>query len=133
MNFLCLAYYDPQATASTPKSEVAAVVKQCKPHDDALRASGKLKLQAALGAASESRVVRPRYGRNLGYTDGPFSEAKEVVGGFFIIEAGDMDEATRIASLHPAGNIGDELGWGIEIWPIRRLDRHNLDGNGASP
>ena len=125
MNYLCLAYYDPQATASLPKSEVAAVVKQCGPHDDALRATGQLVLQAALGAPSETRVVRPRHGRNLGYTDGPFSEAKEVVGGFFIIEATDMEDAVRVASLHPAGQIGEQLGWGIEIWPIKRLDRYD--------
>lgn len=125
MKFLCLAYHDPQATASLPRSEVAAVVKQCRPHDDALRATGHLVLQAALGSSSETRVIKPRHGRNLGYTDGPFTEAKEVVGGFFIIEAADMEEATRIASLHPAGQIGEQLGWGVEIWPIKRLDRYD--------
>lgn len=124
MNFLCLAYYDPQTTASLPKAEVAAVVKQCRPHDDALRATGNLVIQAALGATSEARTVRPRAGRDR-FTDGPFSEAKEVVGGFFIIQAADMDDAVRIASLHPAGQIGDQLGWGIEIWPIKRLDRYD--------
>ena len=125
MNFLCLAYYDAQATASVPKSEYASVVKQCRPHDEALRATGKLVLQAALGATSDARVVRPGAGRKDRFTDGPFSEAKEVVGGFFIIEAADMEEAIRVASLHPAGQIGDRLGWGIEIWPIKRLDRYD--------
>ena|SRR5687767_7571269 len=124
MNFLCLAYYDPEATAALPKSEVAAVVKQCRPHDDALRATGQLVLQAALGTAAETRVVKPKLPRSQPYTDGPFTEAKEVVGGFFIIEAADMDDAIRVASLHPAGQIGDQLGWGIEIWPIKRLDRY---------
>ena len=124
MNFLCLAFYDVEKTSALPKSDVAAVVKQCKPHDEALRATGHLVFQAALGTPSERRIIRPRHGRNLGYTDGPFAEAKEVVGGFFVIEAADMEEATRLARLHPAGQIGDELGWGIEIWPIKRLDRY---------
>jgi hypothetical protein len=123
MNYLCLAYYDAETMASLPKAEVAAVVKHCRPHDDALRATGQLVFQAALGTPAETRVVRPKRGAER-FTDGPFTEAKEVVGGFFIIEATDMDDAVRVASLHPAGQIGDELGWGIEIWPIKRLDRY---------
>jgi hypothetical protein len=125
VHYLCLAYYDPKVTAELPKADVVAVVRQCKPHDEALHATGHVVAQAALGTPGETRVIRPRHGRNLGYTDGPFTEAKEVVGGFFIIEAEDMDEATRIATLHPAGQIGDELGWGIEIWPIKRLDLYD--------
>jgi hypothetical protein len=125
MNFLCLAYYDREAMASAAKSEIADVVKQCRPHDEALRATGHLRLQAALGASGDCRVVRPNRRADQPYTDGPFSEAKEVVGGFFIIEAADMDEAVRIASLHPAGQIGEQLGWGLEIWPIRRMDQYD--------
>jgi hypothetical protein len=133
MNYLCLAYYDPQATAALPPSEVAAVVKQCGPHDEALRATGQLVLQASLGAPTEARVVKPRHGRNQKFTDGPFTEAKEIVGGFFIIEARDMVEAVKVASLHPAGQVGDTLGWGIEIWPINRLDRYDIQSSPAAP
>jgi hypothetical protein len=123
MKFLCLAYYDTEVTASHSKEEVAAVVKHCKPHDRALHETGRVVFQAALGTPDETRVIRPPRSKKQRFTDGPFTEAKEMVGGFFVIEAADMDEAVRIASLHPAGNIGETLGWGIEIWPIRRLDR----------
>lgn len=51
-------------------------------------------------------------------TDGPYAEAKEMVGGFFIIEAADKDEAVRVASLHPAATLGECVGWGIEVHPI---------------
>ena len=51
-------------------------------------------------------------------TDGPFVETKEQVGGFFIIEARDLDEAIRVASNHPAANIGGEIGWAVEVRPI---------------
>ena len=51
-------------------------------------------------------------------TDGPYAEAKEMVGGFFIIEAADKDEAVRVASLHPAATLGERVGWGIEVHPI---------------
>lgn len=55
-------------------------------------------------------------------TDGPYAEAKELVGGFFIIDAADKDkdkdEAVRVASLHPAATLGESVGWGIEVHPI---------------
>ena len=51
-------------------------------------------------------------------TDGPYAEAKEMVGGFFIIEAADKDEAVRVASLHSAVTLGGSAGWGIEVHTI---------------
>lgn len=50
-------------------------------------------------------------------TDGPYAEAKEIVGGFFIIEA------VRVASLHPAATLGESVGWGIEVHPIVFLSK----------
>jgi hypothetical protein len=61
--------------------------------------------------------VRPRNGRPV-VTDGPFVETKEQVGGLIVIEAKDLNEAIRIASLHPAAHLGEDIGWGIEIRPI---------------
>ena len=51
-------------------------------------------------------------------SDGPFVETKERVGGLFLIEARDLNDAIRVASLHPAAHLGEQLGWGIEIRPI---------------
>jgi hypothetical protein len=48
-------------------------------------------------------------------TDGPFTEAKELVGAFFIVDATNMGEAVEIASKHPAANLGAHVGWGIEV------------------
>jgi hypothetical protein len=61
--------------------------------------------------------VRPRHGR-VSVTDGPFAETKEQLGGFFIIEARDLNEAIRVASQHPAAHLGEEIGWGIEVRPM---------------
>jgi hypothetical protein len=121
MKFLCLAYYDVDATQAMPKDELNAITSQCPPRDAALRASGHLVVQASLSAPTATRVIKPRRGRKT-VLDGPFTEAKELVGGFFIIEARDMDQAVEIASLHPAAELGEPIGWGIEIWPIGRLD-----------
>ena len=62
-------------------------------------------------------ALRPRGGKPQ-VTDGPYAEAKEMVGGFFIIEAADRDEAVRVASLHPAATLGENVGWAIELHPI---------------
>ena len=123
MKYLCLAYYDVKAMAATPKAELDAVVSQCPAHDAALRASGRLVAQASLGAPERARVVRPRKGKAT-VTDGPFTESKELVGGFFLLEASDMDEAVRVASLHPAAELGETMGWGIEIWPLDSYEEY---------
>ena len=57
-------------------------------------------------------------------TDGPYTESKELVGGFFIIEAADRQEAVRVASIHPAANLGEQVGWGIEIHPIGFFEQY---------
>lgn len=117
VKYLCLAYYDEKAFEAMSKQEVQALVSQCPPHDAALRASGHLLMQASLGSSRETMSLRSRSGK-LSITDGPFTETKETVGGFFIVEARDLNEAIRVASLHPAAHLGEQVGWGIEVRPI---------------
>jgi hypothetical protein len=121
MKYLCLAYYDEQAFEALPKPEFDAIVSQCPQYDAALRASGHLVVQASLGPPRATTTVRPRNGKPS-ITDGPYIETKEQVGGFFIIEAADLDEAIRVASKHPAANLGEQVGWGIEIRPIEHYE-----------
>ncbi len=121
MKYLCLAYYDPQKFAAMTPDAVRALVSQCPAHDAALRASGRLLMQASLGEPETARSILPKNG-NPSFTDGPFAETKEQVGGFFIIDAENMDEALRIASLHPASRIGGEAGWGVEVRPIGHFE-----------
>jgi hypothetical protein len=66
-------------------------------------------------------VVRSRKGQSS-VTDGPFTETKEQVGAFFVIEAKDMDEALRVAALHPGGNAWRARGLGC------RGARHRVRG-----
>ena len=58
-------------------------------------------------------------------TDGPFAETKEQVGGFFIIEAQDLEDAVRVASKHPAALLGEQAGWGIEVRPIEMFEQQS--------
>jgi hypothetical protein len=121
MKYLCLAYYNEKAFDALSKTEVEALVSQCPAFDEALRKSGHLVIQASLGSTRATATVRPRNGKPM-VTDGPFVETKEQVGGFFIIEARDLNEAIRVASKHPAANIGEQVGWAIEVRPIEAYE-----------
>lgn len=115
MKFLLLAYGDEQKSAALSEADMRALGEKCSAYDEELRKTGRLVSSGSLGWDAKS--MRLRRGK-LTVTDGPFTEAKEVVGGFVIIEAADYDDAIRIASLHPAARIGEELGWGIELRPM---------------
>jgi hypothetical protein len=117
MRYLCLAYYDPQKFAAMAPADVQALVSQCPAKDAELRATDRLLISASLQGPEAAIALRPRGGKSQ-VIDGPYTESKEIVGGFFIIEAADRDEALRLASLHPAATLGEQAGWGIEMHPI---------------
>lgn len=117
MKYLCLAYYEPERMGAMPPAELQAMVSQCPALDAQLKASGHLRVSASLQGPEAAISLRPT-GARPRVTDGPFAESKELVGGFFIIEAADREEAVRIASLHPAATLGEAAGWGIEVHPI---------------
>jgi hypothetical protein len=117
MKFLVLAYYHEKTFEKTSPEEMKAIVAKCEPLDKALEATGKMEMVASLAATRDTVSVRPRNGKPW-VTDGPYVETKEQLGSFFLIEAKDMQEAIRIASLHPAANLNEDMGWGLEIRPI---------------
>ena len=117
MKFLCLAYYDEAKYKALPKDQLQAIVKQCPAFDAELKSTGKMLFSASLREPNETICIRPKGGRPS-YTDGPFTEAKEMIGGFFMIEAADAEEAKRIASHHPAAHLGEQIGWGVEVRPV---------------
>ncbi len=115
MKYLCLAYGDREKMDALSRSEMDAIGVDCQPFMEDLRKSGHLISDEGLGW--DTTIVRPRGGK-VSVTDGPFIETKEQVGGFFVIEARDLNEAIRVASRHPAAHLGENLGWGIEVRPI---------------
>jgi hypothetical protein len=116
VKYLCLAYYDEQAFEALPKPELDAIVSQCPRYDADLRASGHLVLQASLGASRASVSVRPRQGRPV-VTDGPFAETKEQLGGFYMIDVPNLDDAIEAAARCPGATRGT-----IEIRPIMEFE-----------
>jgi hypothetical protein len=115
MKYLCLAYGDRAKMEKLSKEGFEALVAKCRLHDEELHRSGRFVSGQSL--EWDAKTIRPRGGRPV-VTDGPFIEAREVVGGLVIIEAESMDEAVRVASLHPAAHLGEDLGWAVEVRPI---------------
>jgi hypothetical protein len=115
VKYLCLAYGDKHKMSKLTREQFEALVARCKLHDAELHASGHF--VSANSLEWDCTTIRSRDGKPV-VTDGPFVETKETVGGLIIIEARDLNEAIRIASLHPAAHLGEELGWGIEVRPI---------------
>ena len=75
--------------------------------------SGHFKAGDALQPVAAATTVRVKNGRTI-TTDGPFAETREQLGGYYLIEAKDLDEATAIAARIPAARAGS-----VEVRPIR--------------
>lgn len=117
MKYLGLAYFTPEKFGAMAPHDVKALVSQCPPLDEKMRATGKVLVSASLGDLDTWKTLRPSRGRTH-ISDGPYTETKEVVGGLFIIEADSPEEALRIAAMHPAATLGEEGGWAVELIPM---------------
>ena len=120
MKFLCLGHFDKDKMGTLAPGEVEALMARCMAVIGEMYATGAIRVEAGLENTTRNLVRRDGKVRA---TDGPFTEAKEMVGSAFIVEAADMDEAVRIASLHPTTRMdeGERLGWRLEIRPIHYL------------
>jgi hypothetical protein len=120
MKYLCLAYEEEQKLNDLSESEWHLLRQETLDYVAALRANGRLLDTLPLRSATMASVVRIRDGK-LHVTDGPFAETKEQIGGYFLIEASNQEEAIQIAANWPSARIGS-----IEVRPIDddlRLDR----------
>jgi hypothetical protein len=121
MKYLCLIHRDDQVIDLMSKAEIRALVEEHLAFDDELRKSGHFVVAEALENASDSTIVRVRNGKMI-VTDGPFAETKEQLGGFFLIEARDLNEAIHVASKIPSARFGS-----VEVRAVRNLDNFNQE------
>ena len=112
MVYLCLAYEEEQKLNALTHDEWQALRKQTLDYVDALRARGRLIDARPLQSAMTAATVRVRDGKRA-VVDGPFAETKEQIGGYFLIDAADFDEAVRIAADWPSARLGT-----IEVRPV---------------
>jgi hypothetical protein len=116
MKFMLVIYNDSTLLEALPVGEADGMMRDCLAHADELRGEGYLIESQMLQSAERAKSVRIRNGR-LSATDGPFAEVKEVLGGFNLIEATDMDEAVRIAAQFPWARTGC-----VEVRPVEDIE-----------
>ena len=118
MQYLCLVYQDEKILNSLSRSEYDQLVTDALAYSDELEASGHLVSANALELVECATTIRTGSGR-MTTTDGPFAETREQLGGYYLIEARDLNEAIRLAAKIPSAILGC-----IEVRPVKNL----LDG-----
>lgn len=117
MKYLCLAYEAEATFTRMSRKEWEALREETLAYVDALQRSGHLLLTNALQSARTASMVQVRHDKVL-ITDGPFAETKEQIGGFFLIDARDKNEAMEIAAKWPGARFGN-----IEVRPVEEALR----------
>jgi len=116
MRYLCLIYLDEKHLAAMPQVEMDALnAKHLALNEDLLK-SGHFIEAEALTPGSCATCVRVRNGRPT-VVDGPYAETKEMVAGFYLIEARDLNEAIQVAARLPSAPLGT-----VEVRPCRDLE-----------
>ncbi|HEV7735003.1 MAG TPA: YciI family protein [Candidatus Binatia bacterium] len=113
MKYLCLAYEDEAFFGDMPRAEWDVLRNETIDYVDTLRRNGHLVSTEPLQSARTAVTVRVRDQR-LQTVDGPFAETKEQLGGYFLIEAKDLNEAIQIAAKWPSARFGT-----IEVRPLQ--------------
>ena len=128
MRYLCLVYHEEEAIDALPASEYNAIIDEVTDFREELRQGGHYIASSPLQPVETATTIRVRNGK-VTITDGPFAETKEQLGGFYLIEATDLNDAIRVASRMPPARIGS-----IEVRPLKEIRRagEQLGGDQAS-
>jgi hypothetical protein len=117
MKYLCLVYHEEETIEALPQDEYDAIVDDVLAYREELRQSGHYITSSPLQPVAMAMTIRIRNG-TVSFTDGPFAETKEQLGGFYLIEARDLNEAIRLAARMPPARLGS-----IEVRPLKDFDR----------
>jgi hypothetical protein len=116
MQYMCLIYDDETMWQTMPEDQRNAVLGEYGSFTQSIQESGNMVAGDALQPTSTATTVRVRDGETL-TTDGPFAETKEQLGGYYLVEAKDADEALAIAARIPSARYGS-----IEVRPVMVFD-----------
>jgi len=117
MRYLCLIYDEEKQVGTMSKSEADAFMGEYSAFTDGIKRSGHYVGGEALQPVQTATTIRIRNGK-LSTTDGPFAETKEQLGGFYLIDASDLNDAIQVASRIPSARVGS-----IEVRPVIDFDR----------
>jgi hypothetical protein len=121
MKYLCLIYEEETLWQTMPKAEVDKLYAEYAAFKNGLKESGQLVGCNPLEPTPTAITVRMRGGK-VSTTDGPFAETKEQLGGYFLIEARDLNDAIHVASRIPSARFGS-----IEVRPIREVNQRRRE------
>ena len=112
MKYLCLIYEDESLYGKMPKEEADAIFGEYFAYTEGIKGSGHYLGGNALQPTQTATTLRIRNGK-ISTTDGPFAETKEQLGGYYLIDAKDLNDAIQVASRIPSARFGS-----IEVRPI---------------
>ena len=112
VKYLCLIYDDESKWGTMPQAEAEAMMGEYFAFTEGIKKSGHYVAGEALKPVNTATTVRMRNGK-MSTTDGPFAETKEQLGGFYMIEARDLNDALQVASRIPSARFGS-----IEVRPV---------------
>jgi hypothetical protein len=116
MKYVCLVYADEAELDALPEAELNELGRECVAQLENLRRERRCLASERLGPVHTATTVRLRGGRLI-VSDGPFAETKEQLGGFYLIQARDLNDAIRTAARIPTARLG-----AVEIRPIQELE-----------
>jgi hypothetical protein len=116
MQYLLLIYANEAEAAGLSEADMATMMREYGAFTQSIIQSGNFKAGDALQRTSTATTVRVRGGKTL-TTDGPFAETREQLGGYYLIEAKNLDEAIAIAARVPSAKFGS-----IEVRPVMKYD-----------
>lgn len=123
MKYVCLVHFSQDIFASLGAEGLRSLQERSAAYDEQLTARGQMLAAEALESPNSAVLVKVRNAA-VSTTDGPFSETKEQLGGFILIEARDLNEAIRIASGIPLAELGT-----IEVRPVYTPPKHERAGS----
>ena len=115
MKYLCLIYDDEKTWATMSKSEADAMMGEYFAFTDGIKKGGQYLGGEALQPVQTATTVRVRNGK-VSTTDGPFAETKEQLGGYYLVNARDLNDAIQIASKIPSARLGS-----VEVRPVQEF------------
>ena len=116
MKYICLIYSDESQWPKLPQNAMEQMMSEYREFTNSIKASGHYVTGDRLQPSTAATTVRVRDGR-LSSTDGPFAETKEQLGGYYIVEAKNADEAVAIAGRIPSVRVGGS----VEVRPIMEM------------
>jgi hypothetical protein len=117
MRYLCLIYDEERKLAAMSQAESEAFMGEYFAFTDGIRKSGHYLGGEALQPVQSATTVRSRNGK-ISATDGPFAETKEQLGGYYLIDAKDLNEAIQVAAKIPSARLGS-----VEVRPVMEFDQ----------